>query len=69
MSIILQRHTINDKCGLPWDSQNCYSRYLINPVVSSRTYTLQHCIQYQLYTAVSRENAFWLVQRNTDTSS
>jgi hypothetical protein len=25
---------------------------------------LQHCTQYHLYTAVSRENAFWLVQRN-----
>jgi hypothetical protein len=29
---------------------------------------MQHCTQYHLYTAVSRENAFWLVQRNTDTS-
>jgi len=29
---------------------------------------LQHCTQYHLYTAVSLENAFWLVQRNRDTS-
>jgi len=29
---------------------------------------MQHCTQYHLYTAVSRENAFWLVQRNRDTS-
>ena len=29
---------------------------------------MQHCTQYHLYMAVSRENAFWLVQRNRDTS-
>jgi len=29
---------------------------------------LQHCTQYHLHTAVSRENTFWLVQRNRDTS-
>ena len=28
----------------------------------------QHCTQYHLYTVVSRENAFWLFQRNRDTS-
>jgi len=29
---------------------------------------MQHCTQYHLYTAISRENAFWLVQQNRDTS-
>jgi len=29
---------------------------------------MQNCTQYHLHTAVSRENAFWLVQRNRDTS-
>ena len=29
---------------------------------------MHHCTQYHLYTAVSRGNAFWLVQRNRDTS-
>jgi hypothetical protein len=29
---------------------------------------MQYCTQDYLYTAVSRENAFWLIQRNRDTS-
>jgi len=29
---------------------------------------MHHCTQYHLYTAVSWENPFWLVQRNRDTS-
>jgi hypothetical protein len=39
-----------------WTSQNAFSR------------ETAVCTQYHLYTAVLRENAFWLVQRNRYTS-
>jgi hypothetical protein len=35
--------------------------------ITQKKDSMQHCTQYHLYTAVSRENKFWLVQRNRDT--
>ena len=53
-----------------WISQNEFSR---ETAVLYTWYSvqccMQHCTVYHLYsTAVSRENAFWLIQRNRDTS-
>jgi len=47
-----------------WTSQNAFSPR--NDTVCNAA--LQHCTQYHLHTAVSLENAFWLVQRNRDTA-
>jgi len=43
-------------------------RVFSSPLGCSCRCCMQHCTQYHLYTAVSRENAFWLVQRNRVTS-
>jgi ABC-type phosphate transport system permease subunit len=48
-----------------WTSQNAFSRVQMILCAMLRS---MHCTQYHLYTAVSRENAFWLVQRNRYTS-
>jgi hypothetical protein len=49
-------------CNAAWTSQNAFT----NDTVCNAA--MQRCTPYHLYTAVSQENAFWLVQRNRDTS-
>jgi len=51
-----------------WTSQNSFSRETALYKWYCVQCCMQHCTQYHLYTAVSWENAFWLVQRIRDTS-
>jgi len=56
-----------------WTSQNVFpaKQLRTNDTVCNAACNIAHsiiCTQYHLNAAVSRENAFWLVQRNRDTS-
>jgi len=51
-----------------WTSQNAFSHKTAMYKWYCVQCCMQHCTQYHLYTAVLWENAFWLVQRNRDTS-
>ena len=45
-----------------WTSQNAFS----SETAVCKSFAMQNCTRYHLYTAVSRENAFWLVQWNRE---